>query len=217
MIDIGHTAVMIPAAGAILAWLLLGRAWKLAMWWSLILATGLSVVAWSKMAFLGWGLEIRSIGFQALSGHAWRATAILPVFFFVLPYRAPRVWRLKGALFGTVLGLASGSLLVTLEFHTASEVIASTALGYSAAFAFIRLAMAAPPLKLTTWAVPATLLAFAAVWSMKPSEINHRLVDLALYVSGRDQPYRWSRQPDLPLPRATDRTSLKTCQVRDPR
>ena len=206
---------MIPAAGATLAWLLLGRAWRLALWWSLIIAAGLSVVAWSKMAFLGWGLEIRSIGFQALSGHAWRATAILPVFFFMIAHRAPRAWRIGGALFGAVLGIALGILLVILAFHTASEVIASTVLGFLAAFAFIRLAMGSPPLKITPWAAPLTVLAFMAICSVKPSALNHRLVDLALYVSGRDQPYRWSRQIDQPLPGKNDRKSLTTCQVRD--
>lgn len=215
VIDIGHTAVMIPAAGAILAWLLLGRAWKLALWWSLIIAAGLGVVAWSKMAFLGWGLEIRAVGFQALSGHAWRATAILPVFFFLISHDVVQGWRIRGALFGAVLGIALGTLLVTLAFHTASEVIASAVLGFSAAYAFIRLAMASPPLKITPWTVPATLLAFITICSLKPSALNHRLVDVALYVSGRDQPYRWSRQIDPPLPHATERKSLKTCQVRD--
>src|SRR5205823_3726256 len=84
IIDIGHTAVMVPAAGAIAVWLLSGRAWKLAVCWCLIFAAGLGLVALSKIAFLGWGLEIPSIGFKALSGHAWRATAVMPVFFFVL-------------------------------------------------------------------------------------------------------------------------------------
>jgi hypothetical protein len=31
---------------------------------------------------------------------------------------------------------------------------------------------------------------------LKPSSINHRLVDIALYLSGRDQPYGWSRNWD---------------------
>lgn len=215
IIDIGHTAVMIPAAGAILARLLLGRAWTLAIWWSLIIAIGLSVVAWSKMAFLGWGLEIRAVGFQALSGHAWRATAILPVFFFTILHDVAQGWRIRGALLGVVLGIALATLLVTQEFHTGSEVIASAVLGFSAAYAFIRLAMTSPPLKITPWTVPATLLALIAICSMEPSALNHRLVDLALYVSGRDQPYRWSRQIDPPLPHARDRKNLKTCQARE--
>lgn len=215
IIDIGHTAVMIPTAGAILAWLLLGRTWKLAVWWSLILATGLCVVAWSKMAFLGWGWEIRSVGFQALSGHAWRATAILPVFFFLIPHYTVQAWRIRGALFGAALGIALDILLVTLEFHTASEVIASTVLGFCAAFAFIRRAFVSPPLKITPWTAPVTLFAFIAICSLKPSALNHHLVDLALYVSGRDQPYRWSRQIDPSVPHATSRKSLTTCQVSD--
>jgi len=214
IIDLGHTAVMIPAAGAVLVWLIVGRAWKLALWWSLILAVGLSVVAWSKMAFLGWGLEIRPIGFQALSGHAWRATAILPVLFFVVLDRAPFAWRIRGALFGGALGTALGVLLVIFTFHTVSEVIASSLLGCAAAFVMIRLATTSPPPRITPWAAPVTMLAFVAIAGLKPSSLNHRLVDVALYVSGRDEPYRWSRQIDSSASQAGDRKTLKTCEAR---
>jgi hypothetical protein len=46
-------------------------------------------------------------------------------------------------------------------------------------------------------AVAMSLLTFFIICSLKPSAINHRLVDVALYFSGRDHPYRWASDADV--------------------
>jgi hypothetical protein len=195
-IDVGHTAVMLPTAGAIAVWLVSGRAWKLALCWCLIFAGGLGLVALSKIAYLGWGLEFPSIGFKALSGHAWRATAVLPVLFFVLLQGGPQSWRHSGFALGVALSVGLGALLVIFRFHTASEVIASTVLGLAAGFAFVRVSHMLPAPSVNYHAVAMSLLTFILICGLKPSTINHRLVDVALYFSGHDQPYRWTRHFD---------------------
>jgi len=191
IIDVGHTAVMVPVAGAIAAWLVLGRAWQLGIAWCLIFAAGLGVVAASKIAYLGWGLELPAIGFKAMSGHAWRTTAVLPVLLFVMLQHAPGHWRMRGALFGVALSVALGGLLVVFDFHTVSEVVASLVLGIGAGIAFLRAAARLPPPAVQSWAVPVSLLSFLLIYSLKPSSMNHKLVDVALYFSGRDAPFRW--------------------------
>jgi hypothetical protein len=196
IIDIGHTAVMLPAAGAIAAWLLTGRAWKLALCWCLIFAVGLGLVALSKIAFLGWGLEFPSIGFKALSGHAWRAMAVMPVLFFVLLQRAPDTWRNRGFALGVALSIGLAILLVIFRFHTVSEVLASAILGIAAGLAFVRISHMLPAPRVNRSAVAVSLLAFIVICGLKPSTVNHHLVGVALYFSGRDQPYRWTRQFD---------------------
>lgn len=201
VIDAGHTAVMVPVAGTIAAWLVLGRAWKLAAWWCLIFLAGLGLVASSKIAYLGWGLEIPAIGFKALSGHTWRTTAVLPVFFFVLLQQAPGSWRMRGALFGVGLSIALGCLLVIFHFHTVSEVVASFVLGIAAGLAFLRAAAISPAPTVRPWAVPVCLMSFLVICGLKPSSINHRLVDVALYFSGREEPFRWKDGQGISLPR----------------
>ena len=216
IIDIGHTAVMIPVAGAIAAWLLATKGWRLALWWCAVFAAGLSLVAISKIVYLGWGMEIRALGFKALSGHAWRTSAVLPVLFFVLLHDSPSKWRARGVLLGVTLSLGLAALLVVFEFHTSAEVIASCILGTGAAIVFIRTALTAAPLRLrlSLWAVPASLVTFAVIWSLKPSSITPRLVDVALYFSGRDYPYRWS-QGDDHVPRSyRPRQGNKECMGR---
>jgi hypothetical protein len=192
VIDIGHTAVMVPMAGAIAAWLISGRAWKLASCWCLIFAAGLGLVALSKIAFLGWGLSVPPLGFKALSGHAWRTAAVLPVLFFVLLQGAPDNWRKRGFAFGVVLSIGLGALLIMFRFHTTSEVLASLVLGVAAGRVFVRLSATLPAPSGNRQAVAMSLLTFFIICSLKPSAINHRLVDVALYFSGRDQPYRWT-------------------------
>jgi hypothetical protein len=196
IIDIGHTAVMVPTAGAIAVWLISGRAWKLALCWCLIFAVGLGLVALSKIAFLGWGIELPSIGFKALSGHAWRATTVIPVLFFVLLQGAPDTWRNWGFALGVALSIGLGVLLVIFRFHTVSEVLASTILGIAAGLAFMRISHMLPAPSVDRSAVVMSLLTFVVIWGLKPSAVNHRLVDVALYLSGRDHPYRWTRHFD---------------------
>jgi len=191
VIDIGHTAVMVPTAGAIAVWLMSGRAWKLASCWCLIFATGLGLVALSKIAFLGWGLQSSPLGFKALSGHAWRTATVLPVLFFVLLQQAPDTWRKRGFALGVALSIGLGVLLIVFRYHTTSEVLASLVLGVAAGRVFVRLSATLPAPGAHPRAVAMSLLAFFVICSLRPSTINHRLVDVALYFSGRDQPYRW--------------------------
>jgi hypothetical protein len=197
VIDIGHTAVMLPAAGAIAVWLVAGRAWKLAVCWCLIFAAGLGLVALSKIAFLGWGPQLPLPGFKALSGHAWRASAVLPVLCFLLLQGAPDHWRKRGFVLGVVLSIGIGALLVMFRFHTASEVLPSLFLGISGAHVFVRLSARLPGPGVNRQAAAVSLLAFLVICSLKPSRISPRLVDVALYFSGRDTPYGWHRDAGI--------------------
>jgi hypothetical protein len=193
IINIGHTAVMLPVAGAIAAWLIAARAWQLALCWCLMFAVGLSIVALSKIAFLGWEVGIPSLHFDALSGHAFRATAVLPVFFFVVMQGASMSWRTGWVVFGIAVSVGLGVLLVRLQFHTASEVIAGFGLGSVVSLGFMRIASSLPTPRINRWTVPFSLIIFIVICGLKPSSFSHRLLDIALYLSGRDHPYVWSK------------------------
>lgn len=194
MIDIGHTAVALPLAAAIAVWLVTGRAWRLALCWCLMFAAGLSLVASSKIAFLGWDAGIPALEFKALSGHALCATAVLPVLFFVILQEASHSWRRGGVVFGICLSVALGVLLVHFKFHSASEVFVSSLLGLSISLGYIRIASALPRPGLSPWTVPMSVLAFVLMFGIKPSVVSHKLDDVALYLSGRDHPYKWSEK-----------------------
>lgn len=200
LVDIGHTAVMVPAAAAIAAWLLAGRTWQLALCWCLMFAAGLSIVALSKIAFLGWETGIPSLGFQALSGHAFRSAAVMPVLFFVVLQLAPIAWRPAGVVAGIAVSLGVGVLLVRYQFHTVSEVIPSLLLGSVVSLGFMRVANSFPAPHVNRWNVSFSLMALLVISGLKPSSISPKLVDVALYLSGRDYPYRWSKTQDISFP-----------------
>jgi hypothetical protein len=216
IIDIGHTAVMVPLAAAIAAWLLAGRAPKLAFGWCLMFAAGLSLVALSKIAFLGWDTAIPALQFKALSGHALCSTAVLPVLFFVLLQGASNSWRIAGVVFGILVSAVLGVLLVHFRFHTVSEVIPSFVLGTSISLGYIRLARTFPAPRINQWTVPLSVMVFIFIFALKPSLINLRLVDVALHLSGRDRPFKWSKENSICKVRTPDRrgegftTSMKS-------
>lgn len=196
LVDIGHTAVMVPMAAAIAAWLFASRTWQLALCWCLMFAAGLSIVALSKIAFLGWETDIPSIGFQALSGHAFRSAAVIPAFFFVVLQLAPMSWRAGGAVLGLAASSGVSVLLVRFQFHTVSEVMPSLVLGSAVSLGFMHVANSFPAPRANRWSAPFSLVIFLVICALKPASISPKLVDVALYLSGRDSPYAWSRQRD---------------------
>lgn len=200
LVDIGHTAVMVPVAAAIAAWLVAGRTWQLVLCWCLMFVAGLSIVALSKIAFLGWETGIPSLGFQALSGHAFRSAAVIPVLIFVVLQRAPAFWRAAGVVAGITVSLGVGALLVRFGFHTASEVIPSLVLGSAVSQGFMRVANSLPAPRISRWSIPFSLMVFIVIGGLKPSLISPKLVDVALYLSGRDYPYMWSKTQDVSFP-----------------
>ncbi|MFC6518687.1 hypothetical protein ACFQAT_01865 [Undibacterium arcticum] len=79
--SVGGITVMAPAAIAITVWLVVERSWRVALWWCLLFAAGMGLVVATKIAFIGWGIGIRSLDFTGFSGHSMRATAVIPVLF----------------------------------------------------------------------------------------------------------------------------------------
>lgn len=194
IIDIGHTELMFPMAAAVAAWLVAGRAWKLALCWCLMFVAGTAVVALSKIAFLGWGTGIPALGFHALSGHALCASAVLPVFFFVVLQNAGAAWRAVGAGAGIGASIGIGALMVYFGYHTVSEVVGSFALGVMISLGYMRCSSLLPPQRISRWTVLTSLLTFLLIFSLDPSRINHRLVDVALHLSGRDHVSTWPKK-----------------------
>jgi hypothetical protein len=101
-------------------------------------------------------------------------------------------WRTGGVVFGIAVSVGVGLLLVHFKFHTASEVIASSTLGNIVSLGFMRIATTLPEPRFNRWTVPLSMIVFIIICGLKPSSINHRLVDVALFLSGRDRPYKWS-------------------------
>lgn len=195
----GDITITAFAALAIAGWLVVEDEKRLALWWSLLFASGMGIVVATKMAFIGWGIGIPAIDFTGFSGHAMRAMAVLPVLFYLILQKAPPVVRASG----TVLGLAFGTLVglsrVVVHAHSMSEAVAGLALGAAVSIGFIRVASRSlrkpvfNPLRITL-----SLLALLQAPYVHPAPTQQWLTNLTLYFSGREQPYPrtgWTLHP----------------------
>lgn len=205
---LGGLNVTVLLALAIAAWLVGAHCWRLALAWCLLFGGAMALAAISQMAFLGWGIGIRSLSFTGFSGHAARAGAVFPVAMFLLWERRGRrrgglfagrlassgiERRREGGLRVAVLGgglLAVGVALARVEVgaHSPSEAVAGCLLGLTTAALFIARSRAArdfSPQPLLLGLLAATLLLPRA----DPAYSHQWLTAAALKLSGRDRVY----------------------------
>lgn len=186
----GDITITSFAAIAIAAWLLAENEKRLAFWWSLLFTVGLSIVVATKMAFIGWGIGIRAVDFAGFSGHAMRATAVMPVLLYLMLEKAPKPVRAFGTLCGLVFGILVGASRLALHAHSLSEVVAAWMLGASVSIGFIWIASATlrkhvfTPLRITL-----SLLALLPAPYVHPAPTQQWLTAITLYVTGHDEPY----------------------------
>ncbi len=195
----GGIVVTAPAAAAITAWLMMGRAWRLAAWWCVLFIGGMALVVATKIAFIGWGLGIQTLDYTGISGHAMRATAVYPVLFYLVMLRsAPFVRRLGAATwFGVAIAIDISR--VVIHAHSISEAVAGFVLGGLISVIFLRSAASLKTLPVSRWALAAGLLAVVAASYLQPVPTERWIEDVTLAVSGHDQPFTrigWKPRPE---------------------
>jgi hypothetical protein len=135
-IALGGSLVMIPAAVAVFGYLIIGRAYRLALFWAVSFGVALMIVAASKLAFMGWGIQLRYVDFQGFSGHAMRSTAVIPTVLWLFMYNTPRGLRRLALAFGLLLGTLMAAAVALFDTHSASESIAGFMLGALVSLSF---------------------------------------------------------------------------------
>jgi membrane-associated phospholipid phosphatase len=193
---------------AIAARLVAAHCWRLALAWCVLFGAALLLAAGSQMAFMGWGLGIRSLEFTGFSGHATRAAAVFPVALFLLLERRGRRrtdvppatdgqarperrqgGRLRAALCaGVVLAAAVAVARVKVGAHSPSEALAGCVLGLATAGLFLA------RLRATRDHSPRPLLLgllAAAILLPRADPVNSHqwLTAAALKLSGHDRIY----------------------------
>lgn len=192
LVYLGDSAIMLPAAAAVAAWLATGRAPKLAILWSILFLLGLALVGTSKIAFLGWGAGLPAINFKAFSGHAMRTTAVMPVLLYLMTQKLPIAGRISGVALGLLAGVGMCLLLLAFDYHSLSEVLAGWGVGAAVSLTFIRMMLAHPAIGLHRWLLPVCLLAFLGMRFAVPHSTTHVMTEAALYLSGNPRPYNWN-------------------------
>jgi membrane-associated phospholipid phosphatase len=210
---LGGLNVTALLALAIAGWLVAARCWRLALAWCVLFAGALLLAALSQMAFMGWGVGIRSLEFTGFSGHATRAAAVFPVALFLLLERRGRRRvdksgdmrpdrrqgkGLSAALFaGVLLAVAVAVARVKVGAHSPSEALAGCMLGLAVAGLFMARMRATrdySPRPLLLGLLAATILLPRA----DPINSHQWLTAAALKLSGSDRV--WLRDGWQPAP-----------------
>ncbi|WP_118181540.1 phosphatase PAP2 family protein [Paraburkholderia phosphatilytica] len=207
----GGPGLTLPLALAIAFWLGFGHTWRMAFGWLLMLCIAVSLVTVTKIAFLGWGVGVRSLDFTGVSGHAALSTTVYPVALFLVLLPARRSVRILGVLLGLGIGVAVGLSRVVLAAHSPSEAVAGCVVGGLTALLFVCWHWHAQPGDMPAWPVAASLamLAFTLHGVQVPTQrwVTH----IALKMSGHERPYiraRWKagygyapvHAPSVPAP-----------------
>jgi hypothetical protein len=202
---LGGLNVSVAGALAITGWLAVMRCWRAARAWCLAFGATMLVAAGSQMAFIGWGIGVRSLDFAGFSGHAARAAVLYPAALFLLLERVDRALRRPGFVLGVVVAAMVAYARVAIGAHAVSEAFSGWLLGSCAALLFAArgtvmhgpaaqgVATQGPartPL-LVSLALPLLLLPYA-----EPAGARQWITRLSLALSGHERPYvRGSWQP----------------------
>ncbi|WP_246542337.1 phosphatase PAP2 family protein [Collimonas antrihumi] len=157
--------------------------------WCFLFTFGLVLVAVTKIAFVGWGIGIQSLDFTGFSGHAMRATAVMPVLFYLLLQKAPPLARLSGVILGFALGVIIGISRLVVHAHSVSEAVTGCLVGGMVALSFFWLSRSLPKPELHRWLIVLTLIPVFLTAQAKPAPTERWLNGVALYISGHDKPF----------------------------
>lgn len=185
----GDLTVTSLAAFAIAAWLLAEGEQRLAIWWSALFGGGLAVVALTKMAFIGWGIGIHTLDFTGFSGHCMRATAVIPVLFYLMLQRASSTLRMWGVLAGFAFAGMIGISRLVLHAHSVSEVVSGTLLGGTIAATFMWIAGSLRKHVFNRLRIAISLLALLPAPYVQPAPTQEWLTDVSLFFSGHEKPF----------------------------
>jgi membrane-associated phospholipid phosphatase len=188
--NFGDITITSLAALAIAAWLFIEDEKQLALWWSLLFAGAMGVVIVTKMAFIGWGIGIRSLDFAGFSGHAMRTAAVMPVLFYLILQRGRFSVRIAGVALGLLFAAIVGVSRLAVHAHSVSEVVAGWMLGAMVSLAFIRIAFTSlsshvfKPLRIVL-----SVLALLPAPYVHPAPTQQWLTEITLFFTGHDHPY----------------------------
>ncbi|TAL52677.1 phosphatase PAP2 family protein [Pandoraea sp.] len=187
--NLADSAVLAPAALAIAIWLGASRAWRLATLWCALFGVGVVMVAATKIAFIGWGLGVRSLNFTGISGHTMLATAVYPTILWLVLQRYRPAVRNTGAALGLLFGVVVGLSRLVLHAHSPSEVVAGCLWGAVVSIGFIALSQLRSLPALHPLMFVCSLLLIGAVLYGTRAPSQRLIIRTALALSGHHEPY----------------------------
>lgn len=191
LLHIGDLELTLPLAAAAGAWLLAARAWRAAAAWTVLYGGTIALVGGSKIAYLGWGIDIAVLDFKAFSGHAAGVTAVYPVLGYLLCRPAGRGAGLAAAGAGLALGLVMAAALVGQDEHAVAEALTGWLLGACASIGTVYQAEPGGVASGAAAVLCAVAVFFASASLMQSAHVGYWMIRVALALSGNARPYSW--------------------------
>ncbi len=185
----GNSVLLMPTALVIAIGLWIGGRRRLALRWAVGFAAAVLLTLATKIAFLGWGLGVRSLDFTGISGHSVLAASVLTMLAWWVAQDSPNpAMRTVIVAIGVVVAALIGWSRLVLHTHSPSEVVSGLALGFATAW----LATAPVPRRdhdrWVRWAIlVALLLGFVLPLGHAVDEPHQLVTRIALALSGRTQ------------------------------
>lgn len=134
----GDSGFLLPAALWIAVWLGIRSATRpTALLWILLFGFGCTLIAGSKIAFLGWGIGNATLNFTGFSGHTALSTSVWPVACWLTASRWEHRARVTAASLGLLFAVLIGLSRLALYAHSKSEVVAGFGLGLAVSGCFL--------------------------------------------------------------------------------
>jgi hypothetical protein len=147
------------------------------------------IVAASKVAFIGWGIGIRSLDFTGFSGHAMRATAAIPVMAYLLWQSAAPSARKAAVALGYGVGAILSMSRVFVGAHSVSEAVLGALLGVAVSATFLWVARGRCTAVPHRWLIALSMAGMLGTSHAQPAPTHRWISSVALYLSGNDKPY----------------------------
>ena len=128
--NLGDAVLMLSLAAVCFGWLTRSLyGWRIALSWIMLLAAGMLLVGLTKILHAGCGVQVRPLGFRAISGSAMLAATVLPMACLLMLHDGWRVRPGRALLPGLALAATIGVARASAHAHSASEVVAGWLLG----------------------------------------------------------------------------------------
>ncbi|MDM0078330.1 phosphatase PAP2 family protein [Variovorax sp. J2P1-59] len=134
----GDSGFLLPAALWIAVWLSTRSGTRpSALLWVVLFGIGASLIATTKIAFLGWGIGNATLNFTGFSGHTALSASVWPVACWLTVSRWEHRVRVAAAALGLLFAALIGASRLAIYAHSKSEVVAGFALGVAISGIFL--------------------------------------------------------------------------------
>lgn len=183
---LADTNFTLPVALLLAIWLAAAREWRLAFWWCILFGFGLFLVTATKVAYVGWGIEIASIDFRGFSGHAMRAAAIAPPIAYLLMQPRGPVMRRNGFLIGVSFAIAICISRLVLGVHSVSEAVSGLLLGLLLALVFVMICERSRIVQFTRTSLVIGLFLLLPILNARPAPTQGWIEQVAMHLAGAE-------------------------------